>query len=228
MLPIPGTQEESQVKTLAYAIAISFIATTAMAQTNQGLRLSAVTVGSGESPIVSGLAVTVQAESPNGTFVDITAQEVQAWVMAGKNKKLGRLRASFYGSVGHMDGAPWVGPYASLTLPIGMIGKHEVSVTTMAWPGFFIGREPASWQNDGVKNPESLLVGWFEMGTLGIGPLALNVSHLNFLDDKTNWLFGAGYTRKVTGDIEVSASANWNQNAERAMYYIGFSWRPRR
>ena len=191
-----------------------------LAFAQDGYRISALTVGSGENPITSGIAATVQLKNERGGFMEVTAQEEQAWFMMGKDFKLGPARASLYGSVGHLQGAPWVGPYASLTLPFATVGGQEFNVSYLSWPGFFM-NEPRSFKEDGVDNPERLNTGWFDLFSLNLGPVSLILSHLNFLNTPGNWLPGASYTHKLRKDLEVNGSVMWNSNADHAMYYIG-------
>jgi hypothetical protein len=195
------------------------------AYAQDGYSVSAITVGSGENPITSGIAGTVQLTNETGGFMEVTAQEEQAWFMMGKDFTLGPARASLYGSVGHLQGAPWIGPYASLTLPFAKVGEREFSVSALTWPGFFL-IEPRSFREDGVDNPERLNTGLFELYSLTLGPVSAQLSHLNFLDTPSNWLPGLSYTHKLRKDLEVNGSMMWNSNADRAMYYIGATWRP--
>lgn len=198
----------------------------APATAQEGYKVSSVSVGSGESPVTSGIVATVDLKTEKGGFVEVTAQQEQAWLMAGRDFKTVKSKCSLYATVGHFQGAPWVGPYAGCTVSLGKVGGQEISVGALTRPGFFLGREPRDWRNDGKRNPESVLAGYLSIAQLNIGGLALSYSYLNFLDDPTNLLPGVGYTGKVREDVEVTVSATWNSNADRSMYFIGATWLP--
>ncbi len=216
------------MRKIVWAVLFFVVTLNAPAFAQDGLRVSAVVVGSGENPITSGLAGTIQLKDEHGLYAEVTVQEEQAWFMTGKDFNMGSVRASLYGSVGFLQGSPWVGPYVSLTLPITKMGKQEISIGYLTWPGFFPGSEPRSFrvQNDGVENPEKFNIGWFDIGSLNVGPVSLFMSHLNYLDTPGNWLPGASIAKKLRKDFEVNASVMWNSNDERPMYFIGATWRP--
>ncbi len=190
-------------------------------------KVTAVSVGSGETPISSGIAASVNLTSDGGGYMQVMAQAEQAWFMIGKDWKSDAVKCSLYASIGHFQSAPWAGPYAGCTVSLAKVGGNDVTVGIMTWPGFYIGREPRNWRNDGRKNPESVLAGYFSTASVGVGGFQASLSHLNFLDDPTNWLPGVGYTQKVRSDMEVSGSVTWNSNAEAAMYFVGATWHPK-
>ncbi len=190
-------------------------------------KVSSLSVGSGDTPISSGLAVSVNLASESGGFMQVMAQAEQAWFMIGKDWKKDAVKCSLYASVGHFQSAPWAGPYAGCTARLAKVGGNDVTAGIMTWPGFYIGREPRNWRNDGRKNPESVLAGYFSTASVGVGGFQASLSHLNFLDEKTNWLPGIGYTQKVRSDVSVSGSVTWNGNAEAAMYFVGATWYPK-
>ncbi len=195
-----------------------------------GYKVASVTVGSGESPITSGIFATMQLKNEGCGFIEVTAQESQAWFMHGCDKKFGPVRTNLYWSIGHLGGAPWIGPYLAATVPIAKIGKQEVSITGLTWPGFFLGREPNGWrtEDDGVENPEALLAGWFELVSLNIGRVSLTASHLNYLDSPNVYLFGVEYTQPLNGRVSVKGSVNWYQakvkEDRRPMFALSGTW----
>jgi len=195
-----------------------------------GWRVSALSVGSGENPIASGLTGTIQLETDGGHFLEVTAQEEQAWLMSGRRFTLGKLEGLVAAAGGHLQGAPYVGPYVNLNVPLAKIGGQEVTAGLIEWASAFVGREPNNWRTevDGIENPESIYTGILTVAHVGIGPVAVTYTWLDFLDEPLNRIPGVVYTQTVREDLEVQASAAWNGNAERAMYYIGATWRPRR
>ena len=89
--------------------------------------------------------------------------------------------------------------------------------------------EPREWktENDGVENPERLFKGYLGSAQVDIGPIGLVYSWQNFLDQPWNELPGVVYTAKVREDFSVSGSGTWNNNAEKWMFYVGATWRPK-
>lgn len=191
-----------------------------------GYRISGVIFGSGESPIVSGISAGVQLKNEGGGYMEIVAQEEQAWFMMGKQYRTKHLRGDLYWSVGHLQGAPWVGPYVNIVAPFATIGGQEVSVGVMTWPGFFIGTEPSKHKEAWKRNPETIPVGDFSMGFVNVGPASIFLTRLNFLNTPTNWLPGVGLNKKLVKQLELNSSAMWNSNEKRMMYFVGATWRP--
>ncbi len=229
------------MRTVVASVVIALIALTGVAQAqDKGYKLSSVTFGAGENPITSGLSGTMALSNEKGGYLEVTLQQEQAWVMGGKDfvSHSGNTTCSLYWSVGFFQSAPWVGPWASCNRTLGHFGKkgadgkgsQKVTVGAMTWPGFYFGKEPRNWEtkNDGVKNPESLLAGWFEVGSLNVGPVGFSVAHLNFLDDPSNILPGMSYTHGVRKDLDVTGSVTWNTNGKRAMYFIGGTYQPKK
>lgn len=198
----------------------------ARATAQEGYKVSSVSIGSGESPIASGIVAVVDLKTDKGGFIEVTAQQEQAWLMAGRDFKTAKTKCSLYATVGHFQGAVWVGPYAGCTVSIGAVAGRGISVGALTRPGLILGREPRDWRNDGKKNEEALLAAYLSIAQLNIGGLALSYGHLNFLDDRTNLLPGVGYTGNVREDMTVTVSATWNTNVERFMYFIGATWLP--
>jgi hypothetical protein len=80
-------------------------------------KVSAVSVGSGETPISSGIAASVDLTSEGGGYMQVMAQAEQAWFMIGKDWKIDAVKCSLYASIGHFQSAPWAGPYAGCIVP---------------------------------------------------------------------------------------------------------------
>lgn len=204
------------VRAIVLLLVLVFVPTMSEAQ----MSIASVTFSSGESPISSGLQVTVILEDKAGKFLDVTAQEQQAWVIFGKTVEKGRLKFQVAGSGGHFQGAPWFSPYLTARVRL----SEKVSVGTMYWPAFFPINEPRDWE-DGV-NPEAIQAGHFGDIDLTIGNLRLSIAGLNFLDDAPNAIPGVGYTMGVRKGFSITASASRNINAKSMMYYIGATWSP--
>lgn len=219
--------EDTVVKSVMMVCVALMMVSVASAQ--DSFKVTTVSIGSGETPITGGVSASVDLSTETGGYIQIMAQSQQAWFMMGKDWKFGSgHKCSLYGSVGHFQSAPWVGPYAGCNLNVAKVFGQDVVIGALTWPGWYIGREPMDWQNDGVKNTEATYVGYFSMATASIGALQLSLSHLNFLDEPTNWLPGVGYNQKVRSDTEVTGNVTWNPNADRAMYYIGVVWHPKK
>lgn len=209
-------------------IMISLITTvpiTARAQTH----ITAVGVGSGEDPISSGISAFARFETLDSSkYGELVFQQEQAWVTWGPAFK-GRIKGFANVSVGHFQGEAWVGPYMALSVPVATIGGKELSVGTMQWPVFFLTGEPRDWKtsNDGVRNPESLKIGYLGMLSASWGPLSVSHGWLNFMDDPWNKLPGVSLTIPITGDFSTTSSFTWNSNTKRALLFMGATWTPR-
>lgn len=207
---------------LVFAVAVlSARATTAQTeQPKTTWKIQSVTVSSGEDAISSGITGIMDLAHGSAS-TQIAVQQEQAWLVFGKNVKLGKLEMTFAGSTGHQQGAPWYGPYFAATLPL---GKHA-SLSTMQWPCFFFW-EPRPWKNDGVKNPESVLVGYLGSIAGTVGPLEVNYAWLNFLDDPWNKLPGIALNHRFD-QVKVRASATRNWNKKSWMFYVGATYYPK-
>lgn len=206
-------------------VVIVFLVGTVSANAQDGYRVSSAGAGSGQTPISSGISAWVNLTTENGGFMQVMAQSEQGWFMMGKDFAGSNWTCNLYGSIGYFQGAPWVGPYAGCDVTLGHFGGQKVSIGALTWPGFYIGREPDTWRNDGLENPESLLAGYFSTAQVLIGGLSVNISHLDFLDDKVNWLPGVAYTYSVKSDFDINGSMTWNTNADSPMFFIGVTKR---
>lgn len=207
---------------VAFMLAIS---TPAYAQ-QEGYKVSAVSVGSGQTPISGGISASVNLTNETGGFIQVMAQSEQGWFMMGKDFAFNRTICNLYGSVGYFQGAPWVGPYAACDITLAKVGSQKISVGALTWPGWYIGREPTNWRENGTENGEPLLAGYFSSAQLTIGGLTVSIAHLNFLDDPPNVIPGAAYTHKVQEGFDVNGSLNWDTNGDKPMFFVGATWRP--
>lgn len=217
-------------RNLAVAAFVVLMALGSIPAFAQGVyKVTTVSVGTGQTPISSGISAFVDLTTEKGGFLEVMAQAEQGWLMGGHDWKFKKGSVcSLYWSVGFFQEAPWVGPYVGCNIEVGsMVGK-AVKVGGMTWPGFYIGKEPKNWENDGRKNLEPLKAGWFETASISVGGLNASLAHLNFLDDPTNWLPGVGYTQTVGGGVDVSGSLTWNKNSENLMYFVGATWHPKK
>lgn len=211
---------------IGVTLAILLAASPASAQVMSGFKFSTITVSSGDDAISSGITGIVRLENEKKQIVEVAVQAEQAWILYGKTFKVGHIDGVAAGSVGHFQGAGWVGPYLTLNASLGKIGGQKVSLSTMQWPAFFLGWEPRDWKNNGTKNPESVLVGYLASFQFSVGPVGLTYTKLNFLDDPWNTLPGVSFTQSVRKDLTVTASASKNQNAHKWLLYVGTTWTP--
>lgn len=218
----------TKTTTLVLALIVCLFANLTLAQEakDKGFGFTSVTISSGEDAISSGITGVVELENQKKELIQIAVQAEQAWVLFGKKFNIGKVDGTAAGSVGHFQGAPWVGPFLTLEAPIGKIGGQDIRLFTMQWPAFFIGWEPRNWKNDGVKNPENLLMGYLADFELLVGPIGLTYVKLNFLDDPWNTLPGMSYTQKVREDLDVKGSVSRSMNAKKWFFYIGATWKP--
>jgi len=146
----------------------------------------------------------------------------------GQEWKRGRFDGIVAGSAGAFQGAPWAGPYFELNYELGTAKGQKVSIGTVQWPFLFIGIEPRAWreENDGAKNPEKLLLGYFGNVSFNVGPLSLTYAKLNLLDDPWNAVPGVSYTKVIGKGFSTTVSVSRNVNKEEFMYYMGVVWKP--
>lgn len=112
-----------------FIVVILFLASALPVQAQY--QVSAVSFGSGETPIASGVSVAVDLTTESGGYMQVMAQSQQAWFMLGKDWKIGQTKCSLYGSVGHFQGAPWVGPYAGCNVTLAKVAGRDVVVGAM-------------------------------------------------------------------------------------------------
>lgn len=193
-----------------------------LAQAGDEFKIKLLRISAGDDPISSGLTGIVELEKEK-TFIQIAGQQEQAWFLGGKIFKMGKVEGIAAWTVGHLQEAPYVGPFGSVKVPL----SKNVSISTFSWPAFFAW-EPKKWktENDGIENPESLLMGYLGSLQVDIGPIGLVYSWLNFLDEPLNHLPGVVYTHKLREDFSVSGSAIYNNNDEKWMFCIGAKWTP--
>lgn len=181
------------------------------------MRLTSVTVGSGEDPITSGVSL-IGDFSPAGSqkLLELAFQSEQAWIAVGRSfGPTTGLNGTIVADVGHFQGAVWGGPRLTLDLPM----ASDVHADLIEWPGWFLGN-PRSYAGRPFHQP----IGQYGGVSLTLGPITLSEGHQRFLGDRTNWLPGASYSMHVMPDIGAVASATYNENGHRWMYYIGSTW----
>jgi len=187
--------------------------------------LGSLTVSSGKDPISSGITGIVEFESDQRHMIEVAVQHEQAWVIYGK--KFGRDGATgMIGmSGGHFQGTPWGGPIVKATFPVAKVGGQQVAVGGLVWPGVFAW-EPDGRKDDGVENPEALHKVFMGSLRLDLGPLSVSYTVLNYLEDRTNYLPGVGYTYKVNGNYSVTSSVTRDTNDDVWMFYVGVTFVP--
>lgn len=192
-----------------------------------GFKFHSLTVSSGEDPISSGITGIVRFTDEDDRLVELAVQHEQAWLIYGQKLGQGRVRGLIGGTVGHFQGAPYVGPIMTTEVRVGSVGNQPLKVSAMYWPALFAG-EPRNWktENDGVENPEGSFAGHLVNASLAVGRLSFVYTKLNFLDDPWNTLPGMSYTAPVRKDVSVTGSVTRNTNAERWLFYMGITWKP--
>lgn len=187
-------------------------------------RISSVSLGSGQDAISSGMTGILRFESKDKKlFGEFAAQHEQAWFAIGRQLN-GRVSGFVAGDVGHFQGAPWYGPYVSLSTPLLKIGNKDLSISTLQWPAIFV-------SNPSSKTGQKLNgfiehVGYLSSFSLTLGPVSLNHAMLHFLNDPWNSLPGASITLPITGEVSGTTSYTRNVNGKFDMYFMGVSWTP--
>ncbi|HTP56896.1 MAG TPA: hypothetical protein VMJ72_01290 [Candidatus Paceibacterota bacterium] len=209
------------VKPVAF-LAVILAAATVGAQTPDPEKwtFDSLTVSAGEDALSSGITGSVWLKKDQQRF-NFLVQQKQGWFIYGRQFTVGKLEGLVAGSVGHFDGAPWIGPYVTLDLPLGKVAGQKVSVGTMQWPVI------QAWVPDGWKgkHESTPYIGYFASVQASVGPLGLSLGRLDFLDDPINWLPGVSYTANVRRDFSVTSSVTRNTNAKRWMLYVGATWK---
>lgn len=190
-------------------------------QTLTKYEIRSVSVSSGESAIISGLSIGIQLEPKSKSMLmDFTVQSEQAWLMVGPQWHKGEAKAVLTGDIGFLKGAPWTGLFATLDIPLDSVAGVPIAAGTTQWPAWFFLRKP-----DGRESDKSS-IGYFGDVHASIGPLRISYSLNKFLDEPWNELPGVSYTVKARENLSISASATWNNNKERWMFWMGTSWTP--
>ena len=101
---------------------------------------------------------------------------------------------------------------------------HDAGGDTEVVPAGVFFREPDKWRNDGVKNPETLLLGTYADVAIWVGPVGLTYGALDFLDDPKNRLPGVAFRQALTKGITVKASATHNHTTKKMMWWMGFTY----
>ncbi len=212
------------VRAVLFLVA-ALVASVASAQTAQeGCQFETVAASAGDDPVSSGITGTVWLKC--GTRqLNIAVQHEQGWILYGKEFKVGKVRGVFAGFIGHFQGAPQGGLYLTLDAPLGKIAGQEVAVGTLQWPGAFLW-EPKGSKEDGIPNPERLNSAFLSNFSLSIGPIGLEYSWLNFLDEPWNRIPGVSYTQKVRKDFSVRVSMGYNTNGGKWLPCIRATWSP--
>lgn len=199
-----------------------FIVNSAFAQ-NGGYKFHSLTVSSGESTITSGITGIAQF-TKDKRLIEVTVQQEQAWFVYGRKFESSKKFSSLVsGSVGQFRGAPWAGPLLTLEMPIAKIAGQQVAASIMQWPWLFVKR-PRGWEN--TRPNSHFLPGYLGGVQLTIGPIGLAYSKEKFLDNPWNELPALSYTKGISKEFHISASATWNNNDRHWMYYLGLTWKP--
>jgi hypothetical protein len=198
----------------------------AQTQTVTGYKPYSMTISSGEDAISSGLMGVFQLKNEKGRLLEVAVQQEQAWVLWGTEVKTGRVSEFVAFSVGHMQGVPWAGPFATANVSVGKIGGQEVSIGTMQWPCFFLGDEPRAkrMKFDGKpENTQKVLLGYLASFNATVGPVGVSYGALTYLDDPWVYLPGLSFSQKIGEGFRVTGSVTRNSASRSYMYYIGIT-----
>ena len=203
---------------VVFMLLIALVPVTLTAQN----RVTSVTVSSGQDAIASGITGIIRFGSADSSlYSEIAVQHEQAWLAWGKAIH-GRVNGFVAMSVGHFQGAPWIGPYISLSAPVAKIAGKDFSVGSFIWPAFF-GTMPDGKKSAGVQM-KGIRGGYLGSVNASWGPVTISESLLHFLDQSWNSLPGVAITLPITGDVSTTLSYSQNVNNRNPMYYIGVNW----
>lgn len=214
------------MKRLLFSVVlVALMSSMVQAQTETaGWKFDRLTVSAGDDPVSSGITGSVWMKNSNSVF-NAAVQHEQGWLLYGKEIKVGKVTGVLAGFVGHFQGAPQGGVYITVSAMLGTVAGQEISVGTLQWPGAFLW-EPKGAKADGIPNSERLNSAFLSNYSLSIGPVGLEYSWLNYLNEPWNRIPAFSYTHKLRKDMEVRASMGYNTNAKTWLPYIGVthSW----
>lgn len=187
-------------------------------------RITSLSVGSGQTPVSSGVSGIVRFESSDSSqYGELAVQQEQAWLAWGRSVH-GRVSGFFDGSVGYFQGAPWAGPYIALATKVASAGGDDVQLGMFQWPAFFA-NEPDSKKAAGVKQ-NGVLVGYLASMSLSWKFISVSYGFQKFLDNPWNTLPGVAINLPLTNSVKANVSVTQNVDARKPMYYIGATWTP--
>lgn len=183
------------------------------AEALEAQRLTSVTVGSGESAMVSGLSGIVTFETESNRYLEVAVMQEIAWAAYGPQLS-GSLDGFVAMSVGHMFGELWFGPYLFVSRE-----TETCRAGVMYWPAIFL-QSPAQFETDS-RTGHVVTVSY----TCGI--LTASATANKFLDGALNSLPGLSVSVPLPEEnMSFSGSATWNTNQRKVMWYLGVTWSP--
>lgn len=202
------------------AFLVSGLFTILEAQDEDGYHLRSLTMASGEDAITSGISGIARFASKDHGYVEFAVQAEQAWGIYGYTfEKKDTYSLLVSGSIGHLQGAPWIGPLASLDVPFS-VGSVPVSLNLFDWPCLFTKKPKGA---DDGKPATKPLIGHLASTRLDAGPFFISFAYFKYLFEPVNYLTGGGVTVKVTNYISIAGSGTWNQNANKWMLWMGMT-----
>jgi hypothetical protein len=189
------------------------------AQTERKLKLQALTVGSGDTPISSGMSVAAHFAPPDESqFLEVMVQSDSGWVAYGPQYTAGPVSGRALATVGHMTGVPWVGPLLTASIPLGRARLTATQwVTMMGW-------KPHSYEKPVGR--DQLIPGYFGGAGLRFGPITVSYYVNKYIADPWNTLPGISYNGNIHKAFAISSSMTWNSNTSRPMFFLGATWQP--
>lgn len=189
---------------------------TARAQVSKW-RFSSLSVGAGENPITSGIGIVGGfSDTSSKRFAELAFQNEQAFGTYGTKFNFDSVSGHIAVTVGHFQGAPWVGPRFGLHVPV----ADQISVDLFEWPAFFAWK-PTSFKERTVNEP---MIGQYGSVGMNFAELSFSLGIQKFLSNNLNLLPGISYNTKIASDFSMTAVGTYNSNASRWMFFLGATW----
>jgi hypothetical protein len=200
----------------------------AAAQAEAQFKATSFTLSGGEDPISIGITAIAEFENSRGCWIESAFQHEQFWLNIGRKSKSDRNEFIVAGTIGMHQGAIYLSPYIFAERVLGKIGSKKIKVSGLFWPAFFFW-EPRKWRLDGIRNPESMAKGIFGTAALALGDVKVTYAVLNFLDEPTTHMVGAGYAYHLNDELKVMGSMTWSSVRktdwkDQFMPYLGVKW----
>ena len=189
------------------------------AQTERKLKFQALTVGSGDTPISSGVSVAAHFAPPDESrFLEVMVQADSGWVAYGPQYTAGPVSGRALATVGHIKGVPTVGPLLTASIPLG-----RARLTTSQWV-IMMGWKPHSYEKP--VETDQLIPNYLGGAGLGFGPITVSYYVMKYLAEPWNTLPGISYNGNIHKAFSLSSSMTWNSNTSRPMLFLGATWQP--
>jgi hypothetical protein len=193
---------------ISLAITIALISMCINAQDSTAWKLNSVSISTGETPLLNGLAFSGVITKGKSTWIaDYTSTLGEVIYLYAPKKWI------FFGpSVGFLKNTTWVGPIASLNLFKGYL-------TTLNWVGWSFG-DPE------IGNTSGEIGFMFSYHQTNINWKSLQVYHvlLHYQKNPTENIFGIKETYELSDNISLFGGWGYMLDAEKHLWSTGLNY----